>query len=201
LHKEHHTEVIHWRQKSAEAGHKWVVSDDESWPIKETQIERAMDYARQVITAGGEGMDLYVGYDDPSYNDISIEDLSRTKPTLDRLISPAVLLSLPQVNPHLPQMTPSDALVGNQKKNEPPFCFAKEGSLYIVYHEKGKDLRLDLSKQTGTYTVKWWNPRESDGGGLQDGSIKKISGGDVRSLGNPPADEGEAWAALILLTD
>jgi hypothetical protein len=41
LHKEHHTEVIAWREKSAKAGHKWVVSEDESWPIDENQIDRA----------------------------------------------------------------------------------------------------------------------------------------------------------------
>ena len=201
LHKEHHTEVIGWREKSAKAGHKWVVSDDESWPIDENQIDRAESYAWQVMTAGGEGMDLYIGYKDPSYNDIGLEDFSRMKKTLDYVISPAALLSLPQVNKHLPQMASADGLVGNQGKNEPPFCFAKEGSVYIVYHKTGSDIRLDLSKQSGTFAVKWWNPRKSDGGGLQDGSIQKISGGDTRSLGNPPSDPGSSWAALVLLTN
>ena len=201
LHKEHHTEVIGWREKSAKAGHKWVVADDETWPIDENQIDRAESYAWQVMTAGGEGMDLYIGYKDPSYNDIGLEDFSRMKKTLDYVISPAALLSLPQVNKHLPQMTSADGLVGNQGKNEPPFCFAKEGSVYIVYHKKGSDIRLDLSKQSGTFAVKWWNPRKSDGGGLQDGSIQKISGGDTRSLGNPPSDPGLSWAALVLSTN
>jgi hypothetical protein len=198
LHMEHHTEVIAWREKSAQAGRKWLVSEDESWPIDEHQIDRAESYAWAVMTAGGEGMNLYVGYKDPSYNDIGIEKFSRMKETLDYVISPARLLALPQINPHLPQMAAADGLVGNQGKNDPPFCFAKAGSVYIVYHKNGNDIRLDLSQQSGTFAVKWWNPRKSDGGGLQDGSVTKISGGDVCSLGNPPSDPGSSWAALVL---
>jgi hypothetical protein len=200
LHFEHHTEVIHWRAASAKAGHKWLVAEDESWPIDDNQTDRAESYAWQVTTAGGEGMNLYVGYKDPSYNDIGLEDFSRMKPTLDYVISPARLLALPQVNQQLPQMTSADSLVGNQKTNDPPFCFAKAGSVYVIYHKKGSDLRLDLSQQSGTFSVKWWNPRKSDGGGLQDGSVTKISGGDIRSLGNPPSDPGSSWAALVLST-
>jgi hypothetical protein len=201
LHLEHHTEVIGWRNQSAKAGHKWVISDDETWPIDENQIDRAESYAWQVLTAGGEGMDLYIGYKDPSYNDIGLEDFSRMKKTLDYVISPAALLSLPQVNQHLPQMAAADGLVGNQGTNEPPFCFAKEGSVYLVYHKRGSDIRLDLSNQSGAFSVKWWNPRKGDGGGLQDGSIQKISGGDTHSLGNPPNDPDSSWAALVLLTN
>jgi hypothetical protein len=198
LHEEHHSEVIGWREKSAKAGHKWLVAEDESWPIDEDQTDRAESYAWQVMTAGGEGMNLYNGYKDPSYNDIGLEDFSRMKKTLDYVISPAALLVLPQVNPHLPQMVPADHLVGNKGKNDPPFCFAKEGSIYLAYHKKGGDIRLDLSKQSGTFSVKWWNPRKSDGGGLQDGSVTSVSGGDIRSLGNPPGDSGSSWAALVI---
>ena len=200
LHKEHHSEVIAWREKSAQSGRKWLVAEDESWPIDEHQIERAESYAWAVMVAGGEGMNLYNGYKDPSYNDIGLEDFSRMKKTLDYVISPAALLSLAQVNQHLPQIISADSLVGNQGKNEPPFCFAKQGSVYIVYHKKGSDIQLDLSQQSGTFAVKWWNPRKSDGGGLQDGSVAKISGGEIRSLGNPPSDPGSSWAALVLLT-
>lgn len=201
LHEEHHTEVISWREKSAKAGHKWVVSEDEAWPIEENQIDRAESYAWQVMTAGGEGMDLYIGYKDPSYTDITLEDFSRMKKTLDYVISPARLLALPQVNPHLPQMAAADGVVGNKGNNEPPFCLAKAGSIYVVYHHKGSDLRLDLSKESGRFSVKWWNPRKSDGGGLQDGSVTSVSGGDIRSLGNPPADSDSSWAALVILTN
>jgi hypothetical protein len=201
LHKEHHTEVIAWREKSAQAGHKWLVSEDESWPIDEHQLDRAESYAWAVMTAGGEGMNLYVGYKDPSYNDIGIEDFSRMRTTLDYVISPARLLALPQINPHLPQMASADGLVGNQGMNDPPFCFAKAGSVYVIYHKKGGDMRLDLSQQSGTFAVKWWSPRKSDGGGLQDGSVTRIAGGDIRSLGNPPSDPGSSWAALILPTN
>ena len=177
------------------------MSEDESWPIDETQFDRAENYAWQVMTAGAEGMDLYIGYKDPSYNDIGLEDFSRMKKALDYVISPAALLSLPQVNKHLPKMAAADSLVENPGKNEPPFCFALPGAVYVVYHKKGSDLRLDLSQQSGTFAVKWWDPRKSDGGGLQDGSITKISGGAIRSLGNPPHDPGSSWAALVLATN
>jgi hypothetical protein len=107
----------------------------------------------------------------PSYNDIGLEDFSRMKPTLDYVISPAALLSLPQINKHLPQMAASRWSGRKPGKNDPPFCFAKAGSVYIVYHKKGSDLRLDLSQQSGTFAGEMVESPKSDGGGLQDGSI------------------------------
>jgi hypothetical protein len=57
------------------------------------------------------------------------------------------------------------------------------------------------SRQSGTFAVQWWRPRKNDGGRLQDGSITRIPGGDVRSLGHPPSDPGSSWAALVLSTE
>ena len=58
-----------------------------------------------------------------------------------------------------------------------------------------------LHTEHHTEVIQWWDPRKSDGGGLQDGSITKIIGGDIRSLGNPPSDADSSWAALVLATD
>jgi hypothetical protein len=95
----------------------------------------------------------------------------------------------------------AEGLAANRGEKAPPLGFAKEGSVYVVCHKSGSDIRMDLSKQLGTFAVKWWNPRESDRGGLQDGSIARISGGDTRSLGNPPSDPGSSWAALVPRAD
>jgi Domain of unknown function (DUF5060) len=199
LHQEHHSEVMNWRAASAKAGHKWVVSDDESWPINEDQTERSESYGWQVMTAGGEGMNLYTGYKDPSYSDIGLEDFSRIKKTLDYLISPAALFRSSEINRLLPQMASADGLAGNKEKNSPPFCYAKPGAVYVLYHKKGGEMNLDLSQEKGTYVVKWWDPRKSDGGGLQDGSVKQLKGGAVQSLGEPPSEPQLSWAALVML--
>ena len=54
---------------------------------------------------------------------------------------------------------------------------------------------LDLTGQSGTYSVEWYDPVE--GGDLQSGSVDTISGGDYRTLGRPPSSPDEDWVVLI----
>jgi hypothetical protein len=54
---------------------------------------------------------------------------------------------------------------------------------------------LNLSGVQGEFEVKWYDPRH--GGELQSGTVKKVAGGGLRSLGGPPREPGMDWAVLV----
>lgn len=194
-----HPEIIFWRKESAGAGHKWIVSDDESWGIIPGNVSRAEDYGWKVLMAGGEGLDQYVGYNVFGATDISLEDFSRIESTLKLLVNAKNLFSLPEVNRHLPLMTDRDELVSNISGQNPPFCFALDRFIYITYFANGSSASLDLSGQPGDYKIFWWDPR--NGGVLQLGSKTTVSGGSNVSLGSPPNNATKSWAALVISED
>ena len=93
------------------------------------------------------------------------------------------------------EMKNADALVGNPKNDNSKYCFAKAGEMYLVFLRDGGTTELDLAGASGSFTVKWFNPRT--GGALRDGSVKSIGGGAKVSLGQPPADATEDWLAVV----
>ena len=89
-------------------------------------------------------------------------------------------------------MTSANALVGNTKDDNTKFCFAKAGELYLVYLPNGGTTDLDLSAAKGTFTVKWFNPRE--GGVPAANGAATLNGGGKGTLAAPSADD---WLAVI----
>ncbi|MEM9841623.1 MAG: hypothetical protein AAF767_03200, partial [Pseudomonadota bacterium] len=76
------------------------------------------------------------------------------------------------------------------------YLFAAPGDTYVAYLDSDADEQvLDMSGQTGTYTVRWYDPVL--GGALQIGSVDSLSGGDFRALGAPPSSPNSDWVALI----
>jgi hypothetical protein len=63
-----------------------------------------------------------------------------------------------------------------------------------VYLAEGGTTSLNLPE--GTYTVRWYNPRE--GGELRTGDTQTVPGGKPAAIGNPPADRNKDWAAVII---
>ena len=92
-------------------------------------------------------------------------------------------------------MNNRNELIGNAENGKEKFCYAKEGNLYLVYlaYTEGSD--LDLSGQTGNFSVRWLNPRV--GGKLQMGKKKKVKGGKVVDLGKAPEKGGADWLVVI----
>ena len=199
LHHNHHTEIANWRSKSADHGHKWIVGNDESWEIEPDNLDRAESYYWKTIMAGGEGMTQYLGYDINDISDITIEDFRKIEATQSIMANARKLLSLPALNRHLALMNPEDGLIGNSGSDDPPFCLAKKGGLYVIYGKNSEDIHLDLSDQPGEFAVQWYDPRQ--GGDLQDGSVKKVTGGSTVSLGKAPRDNLKAWAVVVSLQD
>ncbi len=48
----------------------------------------------------------------------------------------------------------------NEMDDNSKFCLAKVGELYLAYLPNGGTADIDLSAAEGTFTVKWFNPRE-----------------------------------------
>jgi len=189
-----HSETIKWLDKSAAAGHPWLVQLIEMNPGVRTDAE---DYAHDKVRklaiwghymAGGTGTMFF--FTDP-IGDLNMEDF-RTRDHLFDLIRYAHDF----VSKYLPfdEMKHADELT--QATDD--YVLAKPGQAYAVYLPEGGTATLDLSGASGTFEVKWYNPRT--GGALKNGSVRTVQGGASRALGNAPADATSDWAVLVRKT-
>lgn len=114
---------------------------------------------------------------------------------------------------HLPftEMNHQDELTASTED----YCFAKTGQIYAVYLPSGGTTDIELGGNSATFTVQWFNPRNPApivrsrragfqagrprpiGAGLQDGTIKEITGPGRAAIGYPPEDNDKDWVALI----
>jgi hypothetical protein len=144
------------------------------------------------LMAGGAGVEYYFGYQLPQ-NDLVCEDFRSRDQSWDYA---SFALAFFRDN-RIPfwEMKNANALIGNAKNDNSKFCFAKAGELYLVYLPNGGSTELDLAGVNGTFSVKWFNPRE--GGVLQEGAIKSVKGGAKVALGTPPAAPQEDWLVVV----
>jgi len=186
-----HSETIKWVERSALHKHKWFVCLDEfgegSNGVKPDADDPEHDEPRKNclwgnLMAGGAGCEWYFGYKFP-HNDLNCEDWR----SRDRMWD-LTRYALEFFHNYLPfnQMSPDDSLVSAG------WCLAKPGEIYAVYLPDGGTTNLNLA--VGSYTVQWYNPRT--GSKLQKGSVTKVTGPGMVSLGNPPAEGGKDWAIL-----
>ncbi|MDB5675395.1 MAG: hypothetical protein JWM65_2377 [Sphingomonas bacterium] len=186
-----HSETIKWLDKSDAAGHPWLVHLIEMNPgVRPDTDDYAHDKVRKLAIwghymAGGTGTMFF--FTDP-IGDLNMEDY-RSRDHLFDLIRYAHdfltdYLPFDQMR-HADELTP---LVHG-------YVLAKPGQAYAVYLPDGGTTTLDLSGASGTFQVKWYNPRT--GGALQDGSVHMVAGGGSRALGQAPADATSDWAILV----
>ena len=209
-----HQRTLEWLNKSDTAGKPWAVANDEQNPAdmgvppdpgyqghSGEGMQGGKPYTMHdvrksclwgVLLAGGWGVEYYFGYKLPQH-DLDCQDYRSRDKTWDYC---RIALDFFRDN-RVPfwEMKNVNALIGNEKDDNSKYCLAKPGELYLVYLPKGGTTELDLSAATGSFTVKWFNPRA--GGALQDGSVKSVSGGGKAALGAPPADAQEDWLVVI----
>jgi hypothetical protein len=89
-------------------------------------------------------------------------------------------------------MQPADNLLSGATG----YCLAAAGQTYLIYLPAGGSVSLDLTGVSGTVSVRWFDPR--NGGALQTGSVASVTGGSVRSLGNPPNNSSLDWTVLAV---
>lgn len=210
-----HKRTLQWVEASERAGQPWVCPNDEQGPASmgtppdigykgfdgnatnRDESSYTMHDVRKLtlwgnLMAGGAGAEYYFGYR-LLENDLVAQDYrSRHQSWAYGRVAIDFFddSGLPFV-----RMQNKDGLVGNHERENGNFCLAAEDEAYLVYLPDGGDVELDLSDATGNFKVSWFNPRE--GGKLQSGSVKRVSGGNTVSLGAAPSDANEDWAIVV----
>ena len=206
-----HKQVLHWLEKSSEANKPWTVSYDEqglgrygippdpgymNWE-ENLEIAVTIDEIRKTelwgtLMAGGYGMEHYFGYIYP-HNDLNAQDWRSRDMYWDQARYAVEFFK----NNNVPfwEMKNHNSLIGNLEDDNSKYCFAKPGETYVVYLPDGGTTDLDLGEARGRFQVSWYNPRT--GGILQEGTVSRVSGGRVVSLGTAPVDLEQDWVILI----
>ncbi|GEM_PF-1397175 len=175
--------IAYWRKESANKGHKWVVTYDEPYtsgkPARNTWRKNALWAS---ISAGAAGAEIYSSGDTSRQN---WRDFSSHYPDLKRAKEFMLSNTIPFWN-----MQPDNDLTSRG------YCLAIPGVVYLLYLPSGGTPELDLSGQSGTFSVQWFDPRND--GNLQNGSITSVSGGGgSTSLGSAPSNSNDDWVVLV----
>jgi len=93
---------------------------------------------------------------------------------------------------HLPwwQMQSANELLSNKEA----YCLAKPTEVYAIYIPNGKTTTLDLNKESGEWTVHWFDPIK--GKTLQVGNAPSSNASESFGLGDPP-NMDQDWVALV----
>ncbi|RYD46557.1 MAG: DUF5060 domain-containing protein, partial [Verrucomicrobiaceae bacterium] len=137
------------------------------------------------IMAGGAGCEWYFGYA-LSNSDLTCQDFRSRDSFWDYCRYTLQFLSANYVP--FAEMTNRNSLVSGNGNNANR-CLAKTGSTYLVQLHGGGTHTLNLTGTTGSFTVKWFDPR--NGGALINGPT--VTGGGTVSLGAPPNSTTQDW--------
>jgi len=197
-----HARTLDYIKRSVKAGKPWVVACDEpgdpSHSLRPDNDAGAShtDARKNAlwgnILAGGAGLEFYFGYKH-AHSDLTCQDYRSRDKFWDYCRYALEFFS----DNKIPfwEMTNADALTGPTRKNNRIYCLAKPGEIYLVYLTGGGSAKLDLGKTKGSFKVQWFNPRQ--GGKLQSGLVKQVSGGRMADTGQPPTDRDQDWLAVI----
>ncbi|MCA9263520.1 MAG: hypothetical protein KDA60_06705, partial [Planctomycetales bacterium] len=209
-----HQRTFKWVRESEQAGVPWVVCNDEQNPAshgvppdpgyrghdgvaKDGDREYTLHDIRKrtlwgTLLAGGGGVEYYFGYELPE-NDLVCEDFRSRDRTWD-----FCRIALQFFRDHkipIAQMECHDGLVGNSEQGNSRYCFANPGDLYLVYLPDGGTAEIDLREVTGTFDVRWFNPRL--GGPLHKSTVTRVDAGHVELLGMPPDSLDSDWLVVV----
>ncbi len=188
INEDYHQETLKYVKASREAGKKWVVPIDEPNRILPGNDDMARESFWKIAMAGGEGLGVYVAYQLKDYTDITIEDFRRMESVWEVLKHGVDFFQIPEINRELPKLVTQNELIRNG------YCFAEKGNLYIVWTKHAAAVDLDLSDADGTYSVRWYDPR--NGGGLQKTANDTVEGGKPIYFGTPPTGHNE-WIVVV----
>ncbi|MEM9325560.1 MAG: DUF5060 domain-containing protein [Bacteroidota bacterium] len=208
-----HNAVQKWVRESAEAGKKWVVANDEqggansgvsvdaSYPTNQLPEPRNVsdnrtDVRKKVLwgtlMAGGAGVEYYYGYQ-TGCDDLDCQD-HRTRASKWQDGAKAIQFFNSYLQPYATSLVSSNGLTASNSD----YVLANPGQVYVVYLPNGGSTTLNLSGQSGQYSVRWFDPR--NGGALQEGTISSLTASGSPSIGSPPSSTNQDWVALIINT-
>ena len=184
-------EVEQWRGITAAAGRPIPISLDE---LRATTSSNISNQRKEILWptyfSGGAGLEYFFGSEDQS-----LQDFRKYEP-----LWKWTWYARKFMEEQLPfwEMEPADHLLSMESAtvNEGQ-VFAKHGSVYAVYlPDASKGAALNLGGVSGTFELKWYNPRT----GNFEGTVKTVSARSNLSLGTPPSGESEDWVVLLTNT-
>ncbi|QBG48785.1 DUF5060 domain-containing protein [Verrucomicrobia bacterium S94] len=198
-----HSRTIQWINESKNAGKPWVVANDEQGPSDKanppdsvSQTNPSQEQMRENavwgnLMAGGAGVELYAGYQNP-HSDLNLTDFR----SRDRMWD-YCRFAKQFFYDHLmfSEMWNMNGKIGNSGNSNSKYAFGKTNSKYAIYLASGGSTTIDLTDATGTFEVWWFDPR--NGGELQRGTVTQVNGGGSPSVGNAPNNTGQDWAVLL----
>ena len=196
-----HADVVTWVTRSRDAGRKWVVAVDEPGDAQhalrpdhdagDSHEDGRRNALWGTLMGGGAGNEWYFGYGH-AHSDLTLQDF-RSRDRWWDFTRYALQFFLDNRIPFW-EMTSDNAI----SSADHDYAFVKPGHTYAVYLKNGGTTRLDLTGATGTFDVRWFDPRH--GGALQVGSVPQVQGGGDVALGDPPGAADEDWAVLVTRT-
>lgn len=190
-----HSRVLHWLEASAAAGKQWAVACDEPGDAQHSLLPDAEDAlhddARKnglwgAFLAGAWGTEWYFGYKH-AHSDLSCQDYRSRDLFWDQCRH--LLTFFDGNNLDLERTESMDSLVG-----EGDYCLAEAGEIYITLLKSGSG-SIDLSGVDGKFRCEWFDPR--NGGALQSGKPRTVSGGGVVKLDGAPSEPTKDWVVLL----
>ena len=201
-----HGVTLEWLEKSAAAGQPWFVTFDEFGGASYgTELDRTdpdhdgvrSEYLWGNLMAGGSGVEFYVGYKNRQ-TDLTLDDFTALANVWEQADHALAFFDRLPVS----QMRSMDDRLPQNEGRGPSavedYVFAKAGSTYAVYLEDGGTTKLDLSGTSGTFNVRWYDPR--NGGAMEVGSVAQVKGGGLVDLGKAPGNLDDDWVTLVTRT-
>ena len=191
--------VLDYIQDADAAGKPWVVACDEPGDAQlslrpdndagNSHTDARRDALWATYMAGGAGIEFYFGYGKPN-SDLTCEDF-RSRDSFWNYCRYALQLFNSGAVP-FQDMSNANSLISSNGDNGNR-CLAKPGQSYLVQLRSGGTHTLNLSGASGTFRIRWFDPR--NGGSLITGN--SVSGGGSVSLGAPPNSTTQDWIALV----
>jgi hypothetical protein len=189
--------TLHWINASVKAGKPWVVACDEPGD-HEHSLRPAGDEGQSWndgrinalwgnLMAGGAGCEFYFGYKH-AHSDLTCQDFTTRDGFWDFCRHALHFFRDHSIPFH--EMKNRNDLVADGHR-----CLSRPGRLHLVQLPRGGPAILDLSKESGTWQVRWFDPRR--GGDLQTGSIPTVQAGARSDLGPPPSQSDLDWIVLV----
>ena len=191
--------VLRYVERSDQYGKPWVVGCDEPGNASASlrpdsdpgasHTDARRDALWATIMAGGAGCEFYFGYN-YVHSDMTCQDFRSRDAFWDYCRHALDFFEDNDFAFEL--MSNHNELVSGAGDNGNR-CLAKIGDTYLVQLRAGGLHTLNLSGTTGSFTVKWFDPR--NGGPAIPAA--DLEGGGIVPLGDPPASPTEDWIVLV----
>ena len=193
-----HADTVKWVNDSAAAGKPWAIAVDEPGDADfalrpDNNPGNSHEDGRKnalwgTFMGGGWGNEWYFGYQLPE-SDLTLQDFRSRDSWWDYTRYALEFFNDNEIPFWQMQNDNSISTASDD------YGFYKSDDTYVVYLKDGGTTSLDLTAASGTFEVKWFDPR--NGGSLQNGTVGIVEGGDFVSLGDAPNSTTEDWAILV----